>query len=62
MTAFAKDNFSNEAMMASLPGINNELDKCAELIDNLFIWARNQLNESNMLFQNLELFNMTENR
>ena len=62
MTAFAKDNFSNEAMMASLPGVNNEVDKCAEFIDNLFIWARNQLNESNTLFQNLELFNMTENR
>lgn len=53
MTAFTKDNFSNEEMMASLPGVNNEVDKCAELLDNLLIWARNQLNENNTLFQNL---------
>lgn len=61
MTAFAMGGFSKEEMMASLPGVNNEVDKCAELIDNLLIWARNQLNESNILFQNLELFKMTEN-
>lgn len=62
MTAFTKDNFFNEAMMASLPGVNNEVDKCAELIYNLLIWARDQLNESNTLFKNPELFNMIENR
>lgn len=61
MTAFEKGSFSKEQMMASLPGVNNEVDKCVELIDNLLVWARNQLNESNIIFQNLDLRKMTDN-
>lgn len=61
MDAFAKGGFSKDEMLRSIPGVNNEVDKCVELIDNLLIWARNQLNESNIIFQNLELFKMVEN-
>ena len=48
-------------MMSSLPGVNNEVDKSAVLMENLLIWARNQLHESNIIFQHLELSRIVEN-
>lgn len=61
MNAFSKGNFSKQEMMESLPGVSNEVDKCAELMDNLLIWARNQLHESHIIFQHLELSKMIDN-
>ncbi len=61
LNAFSKGGFSKEEMMSSLPGVNNEVEKCAELMENLLIWARNQLHESNIIFQHLELRLITEN-
>ncbi len=61
MDAFAKGGFSREAMMMSLPGVNAEVDKCVELMDNLLSWARNQLNESKVTLQSLELSKITAN-
>ena len=48
-------------MMSSLPGVNNEVDKSAVLMENLLIWGRNQLHESNIIFQHLELSRIVEN-
>ena len=61
MGAFSKGSFSKEEMMSSLPGVNNEVDKSADLMENLLIWARNQLHESNIIFQHLELSRIVEN-
>ena len=61
MGAFSKGSFSKEEMMSSLPGVNNEVDKSAVLMENLLIWARNQLHESNIIFQHLELSRIVEN-
>lgn len=61
MDAFAKGGFSKEEMLMSLPGVNGEVDKCVELMDNLLSWARNQLNESKVMLQSLELSNITNN-
>ncbi len=61
MDAFAKGGFSREEMLSSLPGVNGEIDKCVELMDNLLSWARNQLNESKVMLQSLELRSMTAN-
>ncbi len=55
MDAFAKGTFSKEDMMQNLPGVNSEVDKCAELIDNLLSWARNQLNESKVTPTRIDL-------
>jgi two-component system sensor histidine kinase/response regulator len=61
MGAFSKGGFSKEEMMSSLPGVTNEVDKSADLMENLLIWARNQLHESNIIFQHLELDRLVEN-
>lgn len=61
MDAFAKGGFSKEEMLMTLPGVNAEVDKCVELMDNLLSWARNQLNESKVTLQSLELGNITTN-
>jgi two-component system sensor histidine kinase/response regulator len=61
MDAFAKGGFSKEEMLMTLPGVNAEVDKCVELMDNLLSWARNQLNESKVTLQSLELSNITTN-
>jgi two-component system, sensor histidine kinase and response regulator len=61
MTAFSNAGFSKEEMIKSLPGVINEIDKCAELMDNMLIWARNQLHESNIVFQHLDLGRLTDN-
>lgn len=61
MGTFSKGSFSKEEMMSSLPGVNNEVDKFAVLMENLLIWGRNQLHESNIIFQHLELSRIVEN-
>ncbi len=50
--------YSKEEMMASLPGVSSEVDNCIVLMDNLFSWARNQLHESTISLQELDLCRM----
>lgn len=51
--------YSKEEMMHSLPGVSTEVDNCIVLMDNLFSWARNQLHESTITMQELDLYQMT---
>jgi len=50
--------YSKEEMMKSLPGVSAEVDNCIVLMDNLFSWARNQLHESTISLQELDLCRM----
>ena len=48
-------------MLLNLPGVTAEVDSCVELMDNLLSWARNQLNESRVSLEKLDLTRITEN-
>lgn len=61
LDALTKGNFSKEDMLLNLPGVTAEVDSCVELMDNLLSWARNQLNESKVSLEKLDLTRITEN-
>ena len=61
LDALTKGNFSKEDMLLNLPGITAEVDSCVELMDNLLSWARNQLDESKVCLEKLDLTRITEN-